>query len=98
MPLGFIYVGAEEGSNASLVALQINVADRLEFSGDTLGTKPSVPRIEVSPEWRMGTGLLQCDYQNRHHLDKVDQSDNRKNNNIGQLCLSGPSYSTIVTL
>ena len=47
--------------------MQINVADGLEFSGDTLGTKPS-------------TGSLQCDYQNRPHLDKVDQSDNRKNN------------------
>jgi len=40
-------------SNGNLLHVQWHL-----YSGDTLGTKASVPWIKVSPEWRMDWGLL----------------------------------------
>ena len=36
------------------------------FSGDNLGTEASGPWIEVSPEWRLGLGLLRINHQRQY--------------------------------
>ena len=56
------------GKNQQLNAKPITIKKGLDhhfsevqgnlYSGDTLGTKASVPWIEVFPEWRLGLGFV----------------------------------------